>query len=418
MGIKTNKAFTALLISLVINSLIYHELSKPEEQNIIDILGDSQSSSRNESISSDNELNDRDESSSIIRKETIPGSFKKVGFFPYDVFTPVLDGDGSTYELVQYDAIPDYNASETIEERYNWPVNWAPAADVYFLGTGMFVSSRKSVTFTPVFSEEHVIDGKAHFRILIHRDPLGNNDDSVEATLRLNLSLYNSTDQVSTPFASIEKVLPSGNGSFYQDFKTYSYTFPSPVTVPAGFRIKTTYEVKFNASSGTGHIAFQVLRGTDFTWNINDPPYSNSYYLTGVHQTLGVQFYMKSTAFPDIDIYGAVNNTIYQNQQNITIDVTDGSNSSFRWDGGIWTGFENSTTIPILSTHGWHDLEIIASDPVFNNTRTSYYKFGYDASIENIELHGPPTNGSTINGGDTLNFTAYYVDTVTYEWDK
>jgi hypothetical protein len=63
-------------------------------------------------------------------------------------------------------------------------------------------------------------------------------------------------------------------------------------------------------------------------------------------------------------------------------------------------------------------LEIYASDPIFNNTRTYYYKIGYDASILNIELHGPPTNGSTINGGDMLNFSVYYIDTATYEWDQ
>jgi hypothetical protein len=418
MGKKTIRAFTVLVMFLIVNSLIYYQLTEPKIANFSDISGVSQTSLRDESNPRDNDLSNQDETSTLIRKETIQGNYKNIGFFPYDIFTPALDSDGPTYELIEYDDFPGQNASATIEERYNWPVNWAPAADEYFLGTGMLVSSRKSVTFTPVFVDEHIIDGKAYFRILVHRDPLGNNDDSVEATLRLNLSLYNSTDQTSTPFASIEKILPSGNGSFYQDFKTYSYTFPSPVTVPAGFRIKTIYEVKFNASGGTGHIAFHVLRGTDFTWNINDPPYSSSYYLTGVHQTLGMQLYMKSTAFPDIDVYGVGNNTVYQSPQNLTIDVTDGSNSSFRWDGGSWISFENSTTIPLLSTHGWHDLEIKASDPIYNNTRTSYYKFGYDESINNIVLNGPPTNGSTINGGDLLNFTAYYVDTVTYEWDQ
>ena len=58
--------------------------------------------------------------------------------------------------------------------------------------------------------------------------------------------------------------------------------------------------------------------------------YSNSYHFYDYADMLGIQVYMRSNTFPDIDILGATPDTVYQTSPDITIDVTDGSISSFK----------------------------------------------------------------------------------------
>ncbi|MCG3256915.1 MAG: hypothetical protein KAU62_12540, partial [Candidatus Heimdallarchaeota archaeon] len=126
---------------------------------------------------------------------------------------------------------------------------------------------------------------------------------------------------------------------------------------------------------------------------------------------------MRSKEFPDINVYGVSNNTVYSLAENVTIDVTDGSISSYRWDGGTWNSFVNDAQTLLPATHGWHYLEIKASDPVFNNTNVVLYKFGYDASTDNILLNNA-MSGDYLEGGFILDFSVYNIDSVQYNWDN
>jgi hypothetical protein len=68
------------------------------------------------------------------------------------------------------------------------------------------------------------------------------------------------------------------------------------------------------------------------------------------------------------------------------------------------------------TSHGWHTLEIKASDE-YNNTRTEIYKIGFDNSVQNIHLVNP-TNGSLIGDNTGLQFSAYNIDYALHEWDR
>ncbi|MHA1954001.1 MAG: hypothetical protein ACW96U_08655, partial [Candidatus Heimdallarchaeaceae archaeon] len=426
MGKYTSKVFSVMLILTFINSLVFYQLSMPEEQPIRDFLDNSSTSNRNIIDNRDNNLDDRT-SDNRIRQELIEGDFKSKAFFAYDTWSPSLDEHGPSHQWTEYDDIPGHDATATLNKRYTWstnadtlePLNFFPADNTYIFGLGRYAPNYNSTLFSPAFSQEHTIDGKVHYLINIHRDFNDFGNDDIQVTYRVKLWHYNSSTSLSTEITSLEYIIPdAGGGEYFTDF-TLDSTIPAPTVIPAGDRLKVTYEVKVDNITKTGHVSVQVNSqgGSQVNWNIVDGIYSNSYSLTGVGETLGVQLYMRSNEYPDIDLFNANNNTVYQVAQDMTIDVTDGSVSKYRWDGGTWNSFSDSTLATLPASHGWHDLEVVASDPIYNNTQTSYYQFGYDASITNIELHSPYTNGSTVESGTLLNFSAYDVATVNFEWD-
>ncbi|MCG3220495.1 MAG: hypothetical protein H7641_03860, partial [Candidatus Heimdallarchaeota archaeon] len=397
----------------------------PEEQQLSNFLDSSSISNREKINDKGNNLNDKD-SNSRIRQELIEGDFKTIGYFAYDALTASLDDDGPSYEWVEYDDIPGHDISGSVRSRFAVGTNigtnhWPTANYEKTLGIDMWAPNYNGTMFSPVFVQEHTIKGKVYFLLNIHRDfDLHPSYDLVQLNYTVTLWHHNSTDYSNTYITHEEYETPdAGGGEYFTDF-TLNATIPSEKIIPAGDRLKVTYEVSIDNISVEGHTTLQVDQRftTSVNWDIVDGIYTNSYSLTGIDQTLGVQLYMKSNEFPDIDLYNALNETVYQNAQVMTIDVTDGSISEFRWDGGGWNNFDDSTTTEVPTSHGWHDLEVVASDPVYNNTQTTYYQIGYDASIINIELHAPYTNGSVVESGSLLNFSAYFVDTVTYEWDQ
>ncbi|MHA1201943.1 MAG: hypothetical protein ACTSQ4_05410 [Candidatus Heimdallarchaeaceae archaeon] len=162
---------------------------------------------------------------------------------------------------------------------------------------------------------------------------------------------------------------------------------------------------------------YPVGGGGSVTWDITDGIYSNSYTLLNRTRMSGVQLYMRKDVYPDIQIFNAVNETVYSAARDITIDVTDGSTSSYRWNANpVWTPFDNSTLTSLPLEHGWNTLEVKASDPIFNNTVVELYQFGYDESPVNIVLDNA-INNSVIAGDYDLQFSVYNITSATYRWD-
>ena len=437
MGKTTSKIFTVILIALFVNSLIFYELSMPEEQQMNEFLGDSSYYNRNKIKDRENILDE--ESNYRIRQELIEGDYKTQAFFSYKTYTPSLDANGSGYQWTGYDSIPGHDAWDISAKRFGVggiTYGAIPSVnDAYYLGIDYWASGIKSIMYSPVLAYDTTIQDKVHYIFNMHRDldddPYNSAFNNMDITFKIILWHFHTDTNTSTEITSVAYLLPkcdTPTDTEYWDWMQTNSSLTS-YTVPAGDRFKITYEYAYSDVSATlGHCTLNIMEdglysdtgisGPNMNWDIVDGIHSNSYTIYNVDGILGVQLYMREENTPDIDLYNAVNNTVYQTAQDMTIDVTDGSISKYRWDGGTWIVFSDSTLATLPTTHQWHDLEIIASDSTYNNTRTAYYRIGYDASVTNIELQAPYSNGSELVSGSLLNFSVYYVDTVTYEWDQ
>ena len=352
----------------------------------------------------------------LFRSIETPGSYKLKGFFCHDEFVN-LDSDGEVFEWENYDDMKDYgSSSEELLFRVdsNYPDTWPDQADTFYLLEETNWPYENSSMFSPVFNEETYLDGKVYFLTYLRtnfRVTVG-----LTITFRIRLMLFNTTDASTSEILAINDTLPA---KMSKQQRVYDYTLSSPVTIPAGFRLKVTYEIKLNRLDRNGYLFLygaEVNTAESVTWDIDDDPYSNTYQIDDVETILGVQLYMFDQTYPEITVSGFENSTIYYETKNITIDVSNAVNSSYRWDGGTYTSFDTSTTTTSPATEGWHDLEIQALDE-YENNKTVLYQIGYDASEVNIILESP-SNNSVIKSGTLLNFTAYYIDYATYEWDK
>ena len=384
--------------------------------------------------------NDDISPSTRIKKAVYPGDYQTKAFFSYDSTTGVLDANGSGYEWTEYDDIPGYDGWNLVQSRFGvGDITYAVVPSVndtyYLTGADYWASGRYGMMYSPELTYNTTINDTVHYIFNMHRDLNDNATDSrfnnMDATFRITLWHYHTSTQASTEITSVEYLMPKINtptDTEYWEWMQTSSSFSS-YTVPAGDRFRVTYEMKYNDVGATlGHFTLNIMQdgrysdsgilGTDLDWDIDDGIHSNNYTVYNVDGMLGVQLYMYEHSTPDIDFYDATNGTVYTAAQNVTIDVTDGSNSDYRWDEGSWIPFSNDVITELPTTHGWHTLDVRASDPDFNNTRTEQLIIGYDASTTNVELHLPYYNGSDIVGGDMLNFTLYYVDSATYEWDQ
>ena len=113
---STSKIFTILLIILFDNSLVFYELSMPEEQTMNEFLGDSSYYNRNNTKDRETILDE--ESNYRIRQELIEGDYKTQAFFSYKTYTPSLDANGSGYQWTGYDSIPGHDAWDISAKRF------------------------------------------------------------------------------------------------------------------------------------------------------------------------------------------------------------------------------------------------------------------------------------------------------------
>jgi len=235
-------------------------------------------------------------------------------------------------------------------------------------------------------------------------------DMTVKIDLNLTLELVNPSDGSAS-------IITENVTSFYPndprfDYRTLGYNSQQtefyadilePITIPAGYRLKASAMYRFDKIPSGGSIMIRTGApwnggGSGVSWNIQDIDYSNEYTIANISDIFGVQVNMRSDTYPDISVFGVTNNTVYNSAETITIDVTDNTDSYYRWDGGSWIKFDNDTQIDFPDSswgdpHGWHYLEINATETEFNNTRINLYELGYDNSNVNVVLHSP-YNGS------------------------
>ena len=405
------------LMFLCISSLLYYNLDNSLNQSI-----DNFTLVEPSSISKDNpdSVDDSDKIEfPVIRKIDTPGNYKTQGYF-HHYQTVNLDYDGKVWEFQPYEEMREDGSSCDYEQhrfQSDMPDTMPPQVDTMYT---MWENSIeiKSAFFTPVFEHETTIDGRVWLNANIRNEWLVNQP---QVRYRIRAFLHNETSHANTNlYQHYWHCYYEGDHMWYGEPDYLPYTLSSPITVPAGFRIKYQFQARLNRLDCEGH--FRLYTNNDGSgaepWVINDGVYSATYSIEGLEDiNFGISFYMFSEKYPEISATGFSNNSYYVNQnKNISIDVTDSVNSSYRWDGGSYVPFNDSTWTMSPTAHGWHTLEVKASDE-YNNTRIQFYQIGYDSSIKNIILDNP-TNGSLISENTNLYFSAYSIDYALHEWDK
>ncbi len=415
MRVKDTIVSTFVIIILSFNSFYYFNpdlLSNQEsdiDQNIIPNI--------DSPVLKPPDIND-DYPISVKKIET-PGDYQLRGFFSQDDFIDI-DPDGEIIEWRAFSDVKDegwdsYNlVYHRIDSNYQFsPDLWPNQNDTYYHLKDRDWPYPASAMFSPIFEDETYIDGKVHFLTSLMTDFTSGEGTQI-VTIRIRLLLFNSSDSSTSEILSIEDTLPEEMST---QKRTYSSTLSSPVTIPAGFRLKIVYEAKLSNLERTGRM--YLIAGDkgygNLVWNINDGEYSNTYSISETDHMLGVQFKMFDSSYPDISVSGFANNTVYLENKTISIDVSGAVDSSYRWDFGSFTSFDTSTTTDLPFTMGWHNLEIQALDE-FNNNKTLIYQIGYDESTINVVLQSP-NNNSVIGLGDIIDFDVFSIDYATYEWD-
>ncbi|MEE9410569.1 MAG: hypothetical protein V3V41_06550, partial [Candidatus Heimdallarchaeota archaeon] len=410
---------TSFIIALFLSSIFFYSPIVFEENN--------QNISPKTNDSTQTPVEDiptNPDTDTLFRSIETPGSYNLRGFFSQRNFIDI-DSDGEIIEWENYDDIKDtgWQGPNDIEYRIDSnylknPDIWPEQNNTYYYLKHTSPPYSVSAMFSPVFEEETYIDGKVYFMTYLGTDFTGG-QGTQDVTFRIKLLLFNTTDSSTSEILNITDDTIPEQMSIQQ--RTYDSNLSSPFIIPAGFRLKVVYEAKLSTLERTGRMYVYGGDDDDFdiNWNINDvndSEYSNSYTIVDTKYLLGVQFKMFDQTYPDIVVSGFNNNTIYQENKTISIEVSGADNSSYRWDSDSFIYFDTSTTIYLPTSMGWHSLEIQALDE-FDNNRTEIYVIGYDGSEINIILD-TPTNNSLIGEGDTLYFTAYSIDYATYEWDS
>jgi hypothetical protein len=434
---KENQLFSLIIILLCLSSIFYNQIPDSDFRNKSD-KNISTSSPIMQADSKSSSIKDKPSSDTPVTKSETLGNFKTFAFFPggtgyiYGAArvgeTLITDPSGedpygrrNIVEWVPYDEIKD---DGTLNKEFYWralstvPKTWPNDTNWFYLREQGYPNEPSKI-YSPVFTEDYEISGKVHWWSWLTVNDSAVFSEAVTIGYRVQLYLFNPADPLNPQLiASRTQTYPI---STWTGYRTFSDTIAT-TTIPAGYRLRWDIQLRFSTVPATGsflHLTGYPWGGTasSTTWTINDGIYSNTYTINNATRMTGIQLYMRSKKTPDINLFGATNNTVYQTAQEMTIDVTDGSTSSYRWDSGSWVPFENQTTINLPSVHGWHDLEIEAIDPIFGNTRTEFYHFGYDESTTNLVLNSP-INGSIVEGGSILDFTAFSVTTVEYMWDN
>ncbi len=429
-----SKLFSIFIITLFFSSLIYFEPSLNNE-NLTDpaipgnpILPDTDNES-------DENINDEDDSiATPIKKLEIPGDYKTQAFFSgggtEQGLELIADPEGeeqiywgdSRENVMVWETYDDIKDDAYLAKELYWralstaPHTWPTVPNVWFHLHEQNYPDEPSKLFSPVFSEDWYINGRVHYLTYLETSTFS---QSITIDLKLSLHLFNPEDNSSSQLTSTVFTVPI---SYALDQRTYYSDIAAPVLIPAGYRLKYDAELRFSKVSVTGSVlmftGYPVGGGGSMTWNIVDGIYSNSYTLLNRTRMSGVQLYMRKDVYPDIQIFNAVNETVYSSARDITIDVTDGSTSSFRWNGNpVWTPFDNSTLTPLPLVHGWNTLEVKASDPIYNNTVVEFYQFGYDESSVNIVLDNA-INTSIISTNYDFQFSVYNITSATFAWDN
>ncbi len=428
-----SKLLSIFIVTLFVSSLIYFEPSLNNE-NITDSVFPNEPILPDNDNESDENINDEDDSGTTpIKKLEIPGDYKSFAFFSgggtEQGLELIADPEGeeqiywgdSRENVIVWETYDDIKDDAYLAKELYWRAlstashTWPTQANVWFHMHEQNYPDEPSKMFSPVFSEDWYISGRVHYLTYLETSTFS---ESITIGVRLSVHLFNPADQSTSLITSTTFTVPI---SYAMTQRTFSSDIASPVLIPAGYRLKYDIELRFSSIPTTGSVlmftGYPVGGGGSMTWNIVDGIYSNSYTLLNRTRMSGVQLYMRKDVYPDIQIFNAVNETVYSSARDITIDVTDGSTSSFRWNGNpVWTPFDNDTLTSLPLVHGWNTLEVKASDPIYNNTIVELYQFGYDESPVNVVLDNA-INNSVIAGDYDLQFSVYNITSAKYRWD-
>ncbi|MCG3220302.1 MAG: hypothetical protein H7641_02885, partial [Candidatus Heimdallarchaeota archaeon] len=435
---KSYQLFGTFLIILCLNSLFYNQILDSDLESK-DINSDiSNNDSKKIDGSKETDSNEKTDTNVPVPQSETLGDFQTFAFFPGGtgyiygtsrigeslITDPSSEDPYGRRNVVEWVPYNDIKDDGTLNKEFYWralstvPLTWANDTNWFYLREQGYPNEPSKI-YSPVFTEDYEISGKVHWWSYLEVNNSAVFSEAVTIGYRVTLYLFNPADPLNPQLiATRTQTYPI---SMWNGYRTFSDDITT-TTIPAGYRLRWDIQLRFSSVPTTG--SFLQYTGypwggvpSSTTWTINDGIYSNTYTINNATRMTGIQLYMRSKKTPDINVFGATNNTIYQSSPEMTIDVTDGSISRYHWNTGGWNSFDNQTTTTLPSTQGWHELEVEATDPIFGNTRLNYYRFGYDESVTNLILNSP-ADGSTVEGGSILDFSAFNVDTVEYMWDN
>ncbi|MBY8994091.1 MAG: hypothetical protein KGD59_06030, partial [Candidatus Heimdallarchaeota archaeon] len=367
------------------------------------------------------------------------GTYKNVAYFTQDNYVD-LDANGYVFEWERYEDVKDDsanfdnvvffldNASSNPDLRWH-PLDTYDQAQSMYLVNGEYINS---TVFSPEFDVDTYIRGKAYFMCA------GETWRSVysEWTLRVTLERFNPSTGQADYITEASGEFDDTNeytGSYYNSSSSayqgmiYEANIQSNTLIPAGYRLRATYEAMLSSASYANDSERFELRsgasgGSTFyrtQWDIDDgnDTYDNFYHIENGYESLGVQFYMYQENYPTIDLTGLTNNTIYADSTNGTLSTSaDSTLNKYKWDSDSFTSFNSPTIISLPETTAWHTLTVQAYD-FFENLAEATYSIGFDESGTNIILH-TPANNSLVADAVFFNFSIYDSTSVFYEWDK
>ena len=411
---KLNTIISIVIVLSFVNTLAYYELSFPEfeETSIIQVNEDLSSNPINNVDSI--KLGYKGKPTGVLSSVLIEGDYVLEGYFTHNEFVD-LDNDGSVHVLKKYETMKN-NAQSSITTTFlmdeTEPQTWPDQVDTYYPLSEENSPYTNSSMFSPVFSEATNIKGKIH--VLSHIST--NYFDIVDFTIKLRVFIFNPTTGNITEIASHEEILP--DAMLMSNQKVFELTLNNTYTIPSGNRLKLTFEGKVSDLSAWAEVGLISSRksGGQYTWDISDGVYSNSYSFNAYDRILGMQIYYKSATYPEIEVVGITNSSYYYEERDIQITVSGASSSSYRWNLDSYTPFTVTCNTTLPTTEGWHYLEVRANDE-YNNTAIEVYDVGYDPTESYLILNSP-SNNTIIESPSFLDFTTSGSNNLTAEWDS
>lgn len=424
---KVSRFYSLFLMVLCLNSLFYLtnvEYEEPVKTPIADVLG----------------LPPSIEDEIVVRPDVLAetintsGTYKTVAYFTQDSFVD-LDVNGYVFEWENYEDVKDdpinfqavnfFHANDSANPDLFWhPLDTFGQLPSLSLINGQNINS---TVFSPEYEVDTYIQGNVYF--------MNGGETYYSAysnwTLRITLELFNPATGLTSPITSVQGEFddtdenPYGGG--FNNGKwpgwVYEALIPNTTRIPAGYRLRATYEGMCGSAAYTGPAermelrSGQALYSTDWTIDSTNNTYDNYYHISNSLESIGMQLYMFQENYPTIDLIGLENNTIYNMPTNGTVTVSSDSLSNrYRWDTDSFAFFDSPFIVSVPENTGWHTLTLQAED-YFENKVEANYEIGYDETTSSIVLHSP-ANNSLITDGQLLNFSVYDYISATYEWDK
>lgn len=407
------KSLSVILIAISLTGIFYYpEIKGNEIDNSIetDILNQISANGSGPGPGGD----DIEVESTIANTTKIKGDYKTQAYFLQNKFIDISE-DGYVFEWETYEDIWDSGSDfYTLDFRQAYNTYYPPPETYATMPSENMVNGEhiNSTVFSPEFDYNTTLQGKIIFLVWADVYP----SSQSHYTLKITLEKFNTTDNTAEQFAVTENYIDD-------DDWTFKITLNEPVFIPAGFRIRMKYEAKRSETTANGEVELHTgsyYSGASVNWEITDSnsTYVNTYTIPNIRYALGLQLYMYEDKYPNIDVNGFTNNTIYTQATSATVTVERSILNKYKWDTSGFEVFDSPKTLYLNETlgFGWHTLTIEAIDD-FNNYVTTDLILGFDSHINDIVLESP-ANNSLVSDSQVLNFTVYDDPDLYYLWDK